>query len=605
MLLSKPVASFSSNANSNPCSTVHIVNFNNTSTGNIASYLWSFGDGTTSNSLNPQKLYSSPGIYSVTLTVSNANGCTSVSSQTITILPKINAAFSLSSLSQCFNSNSFSFASLSNIGNNNVSYFWNLGDGTTSTSSSITKTYNAPGIYLVSLTVNNITSGCSDMVAQAVTVYPKVTANLTSSGVICQGNSFVINTSLIGKPPFQLTYTDGSKNYSITNINSNIYGISVSPTSTTTYKIVSLSDANCSASIADLSNSQSVVTVQQISFTQQPKAAVACVGSMFKLSSKVNTSSTSVSYQWQRNSVNILGATTDSLIINNASLGDIGTYRLAVILPCGTVYSNDAIVTIEAQPAPPAFTAIVGLCQNESATPLQASGNYLRWYNAAIGGIGSSQAPIPSTSVIGTQKYWVSNSNSSNSCESPRYLVTVNVSTAPTIDVVVTGNLAIQPTQTVQLKANSNVSTTIIKWYKNGVFVGASPNNSITLHIQDTGVYVAEATNIEGCVIKSKEYFVGRRTSGGNITPSNPLVLYPNPASTIVSGYFDNPLNEDAEIRLVNMWGQTLQTKTVKFTSPRQRFDFIVSNLKADIYAIEVINSKGFSTARNLFIKAN
>ena len=602
---SKPIAAFSSNANSNPCSNVHIVNFNNTSTGSITNYLWSFGDGTTSNSIHPQKLYASAGTYVVTLTVSNLNGCTSTATQTITILPKINAAFALSSLSQCFNNNSFSFSSLANIGNNNVSYFWNLGDGTTSTASSITKSYNLPGTYLVSLTVNNITSGCSDMVSQAVIVYPKVAAILTSSGVICQGNSFVINTTLIGKPPFQLTYNNGLKDSTITNINSNIYGISVSPTTTTTYKIVSLSDANCAASIADLSNSKSVVTVQQISFTKQPKSIVACVGNNVKLSATVNTYSNSAAYQWQKNSVNILGATSDSLQINNVTIADNAVYRLAVIMPCGVVYSNEATITVEPQPAPPAFTAIVGLCQNEMANPLQASGNYLRWYNSVTGGFSSTVAPIPSTSTIGLQQYWVSNSNSTNSCESPRYLITVNVSATPTLNVVVVGNLAIQPSQTVQLTANSNAVTTIIKWFKNGVYVGPSPNNSITLHIQDTGIYVAEATNIEGCKVSSKEFFVGRRNSGGNITPTNPLVLYPNPASSIISGYFENPINENAEIRLVNMWGQILQTKTVKFTSPLQRFDFIVSNLKAGFYAIEVINQKGFSTARNLFIKAN
>ncbi len=480
-----------------------------------------------------------------------------------------------------------------------------MGDGTTSTSSSITKSYNSPGTYLVSLTVNNLTSGCSDVVSQAVTVYPKVTASLTSSGVICQGNSFVINTTLIGKPPFQLTYNNGSKDSTVTNINSNIYGISVSPNSTTTYKIVSLSDANCTASVADLSNSQSIVTVQQISFTKQPKSVTACVGNTVKLNSTVNTNSSSVAYQWQKNSVNILGANSDSLNINNVTTLDNGVYRLAVIMPCGTVYSNEATVTIEPQPAPPAFTAVVGLCQNVNASPLQASGNYLRWYNVATGGFSSSSAPIPSTSTIGTQQYWVSNSNSTNSCESPRYLITVNVSASPIINVVVVGNLAIQPTQTVQLTANTNAATTIVKWYKNGVYVGPSPNNSITLYIQDTGVYVAEATNIEGCKVSSKEFFVGRRSSGGNFTPSNPLVLYPNPASTIISGYFENPINENAEIRLVNMWGQILQTKTVKFISPQQRFDFVVANLKADIYAIEVINNKGFTTARNLFIKAN
>ncbi|MBS4044439.1 MAG: PKD domain-containing protein [Chitinophagaceae bacterium] len=555
--------------------------------------------------MHPQKIYNNSGSYVVSLTVTNNKGCSSTSTQTIVIQPKINATFSLSSLTQCITNNSFTFTSLSAIGNSTVSYLWNLGDGTTSTNASVTKSYNNPGTYLVSLTVNNITSGCSDVVSRIITVYPKPTASLTSSGTICQGNSFVINTTLSGTPPFQLAYSNGSQTFNISNINTHVYGISVSPIINTTYQITSLTDAQCAANTADLLNSKSTVTVTAISITQQPDSVkLACIGNALTLQATINTNAT-YTLQWQKDAINITGATSNILTINNAKLADNGVYRLAVIMPCGIVYSNETKVIVEPQPAPPAFLATVGLCQNEITGPLQASGNYLRWYTAATGGIGSTVAPVPNTSIIGTKQYWVSNSNSSNSCESPRYLITVNVSTPPTINVIVNGNLAIQPSQTVQLTATTNVNTNIIKWYKNGIYVGPSPNNSITLHIQDTGVYVAEATNLEGCSIKSKEFIVGRRISGGNIPTTNPLVLYPNPASTIVSGYFENPLNEDAEIRLVNMWGQILQTKTVKFTSIRQRFDFIVSNLKADIYAIEVINSKGFSTARNLFIKAN
>ncbi len=62
-----PVASFTYTA------TGLDVTFTNTSTGG-ASYSWNFGDGETSSEDNPDHSYASPGLYNVTLTVSNGCG---------------------------------------------------------------------------------------------------------------------------------------------------------------------------------------------------------------------------------------------------------------------------------------------------------------------------------------------------------------------------------------------------------------------------------------------------------------------------------------------------------------------------------------------------
>ncbi len=46
-----------------------LIHFNNTSTGNLSSFHWSFGDGTTSTLQNPDHLYSTAGVYNVRLKV--------------------------------------------------------------------------------------------------------------------------------------------------------------------------------------------------------------------------------------------------------------------------------------------------------------------------------------------------------------------------------------------------------------------------------------------------------------------------------------------------------------------------------------------------------
>jgi PKD repeat protein len=64
------------------------VNFTDTSTapgGTIASRLWEFGDGTTSTTTNPSKTFSQPGVYSVSLTVTNTQGVANTKIVSITV----------------------------------------------------------------------------------------------------------------------------------------------------------------------------------------------------------------------------------------------------------------------------------------------------------------------------------------------------------------------------------------------------------------------------------------------------------------------------------------------------------------------------------------
>ena len=50
------------------------VNFGNRSTGDDLEYLWNFGDGNTSTDINPEHTYTTAGIYTVKLTVTNVMG---------------------------------------------------------------------------------------------------------------------------------------------------------------------------------------------------------------------------------------------------------------------------------------------------------------------------------------------------------------------------------------------------------------------------------------------------------------------------------------------------------------------------------------------------
>src|SRR6186997_3442766 len=71
----QPVANFTASPTSG-CAPM-VVSFTSTSTGSPTSYYWTFGTtgtGSTSTAQNPTVPYTVPGVYTVTLTVTNASG---------------------------------------------------------------------------------------------------------------------------------------------------------------------------------------------------------------------------------------------------------------------------------------------------------------------------------------------------------------------------------------------------------------------------------------------------------------------------------------------------------------------------------------------------
>jgi PKD repeat protein len=63
--------------------------------GSIASYAWSFGDGSTASGATASHVYGAPGTYTVTLTVTDSAGLGATATQTVTVNPPPNSDFSI------------------------------------------------------------------------------------------------------------------------------------------------------------------------------------------------------------------------------------------------------------------------------------------------------------------------------------------------------------------------------------------------------------------------------------------------------------------------------------------------------------------------------
>src|SRR6185295_19300153 len=59
---------------------------------------------------------------------------------------------------------------------------------------------------------------------------------------LCKGSKDFLQIQLDGQAPFELVYTDGTSNFTLTNVG-NFKSIQIQPNVTTTYKLVSMKDA--------------------------------------------------------------------------------------------------------------------------------------------------------------------------------------------------------------------------------------------------------------------------------------------------------------------------------------------------------------------------
>lgn len=157
------------------------VNFTNTSTGST-SYFWDLGNGNTSTTANPANVYTLPGFYTIKLIAYDNFGQsdTIVVSNYIQVYAFPIADFTAAPLQACMEQNSISF---NNNSSGATTYFWDFGDGQTSTLSNPTHTYQNAGQFNVTLIATG-PGGCFDTKVrqQYITINPKPTGFISVNG---------------------------------------------------------------------------------------------------------------------------------------------------------------------------------------------------------------------------------------------------------------------------------------------------------------------------------------------------------------------------------------------------------------------------------------
>ncbi len=208
-VVASPHASFQVGANNMGCIPLDVTftDLSTNSDGNITQWSWDMGDGNILTTQNPLHTYSSPGIYSIYLQVTNEYGCvddTTVSNAVhASTVPDIHIGADITQY--CSVPVDIHFTNNSTGSATQTDFLWNFGDGNTSTNENPVNTYTNLGDYDIILTVTD-EYGCSNTDTFPVFIHlNQIVADFSYSS-----NSTSPDTVCLGSP---VTFTNNSGIY--------------------------------------------------------------------------------------------------------------------------------------------------------------------------------------------------------------------------------------------------------------------------------------------------------------------------------------------------------------------------------------------------------
>ncbi len=332
-----PVANFTATPLSG-CAPL-IVQFTSTSTGNPTSYQWTLGNGVNTVQQNPSTAYTTPGTYTVTLTVTNANGSdTKTVTNYITVVPAPTISFSALDTDNCppfqvqfVNSTTFNSTGAG-------VYNWSFGDGNTSALTSPQNIYYTPGQYTVTLVATN-GAGCTSSLTKPgfIKVFSPPVGNITANPTSYCGTPANINftASATGTGPYTYNWDYGDGGTGVGVATSHVYNLPGIYTIT-----LYVTDGNGCMDTVVKPNYVAIGTLGA-NFTTAPVTGCANVPVQFN-----NTSAGGTSYFW-----NFGDGNTSTLANPTHTYAAGGTYNVKLAIydgPCG----DSVTLPVTINPAP-------------------------------------------------------------------------------------------------------------------------------------------------------------------------------------------------------------------------------------------------------------
>ncbi|MFZ1686802.1 MAG: PKD domain-containing protein [Flavobacteriales bacterium] len=177
--------------------------------GAYQSVLWNFGDGSTATTDSAQHSYVDPGTYTVTLIGYDPASCNLSDTAVITVVVSdpvpVTPTFTVVQAGGCL---PYAVVVTNSTPGTTNSYLWDMGDGTTYTTTNVTHTYPGAGTYTITLTVTENTCGNVSTTSEQITITEPLAIEALFSALQedpCGG--FTVNTTNLSTGPAGLVYT--------------------------------------------------------------------------------------------------------------------------------------------------------------------------------------------------------------------------------------------------------------------------------------------------------------------------------------------------------------------------------------------------------------
>jgi len=447
---------------------------------------------------------------------------------------------------------------------------------------------------VVSNTAGTVTSAAATLTVNAAPVAPTITTQPTNQTVTAgQTATFTVVTA--GTAPLSYQWQKNGVNVAGATAASYTTPVTATSDSGTTFDVVVSNTAGTvTSAAATLTVNAAPVTP---TITTQPTNQTVTAGQTATFT-VVAAGTAPLSYQWQKNGVNVAGATAASYTTPVTATSDSGsTFRVVVSNTVGTVSSTTATLTVTVAPVSPTITTqpanqTVTAGQTATFTVVAAGTAPLsyQWQKNGVNVAGATAAsyttPVTATSDSGTT-FDVVVSNAAGTVNSAAATLTVNavaptITTAPVNQTVTAGQSA---TFTVVAAGTAPLG---YQWQKNGVNVAGATAASYTTPVTTTSdsgsTFRIVVSNTAGTVTSAAATLtVNAAPVTPTITtqPTNQTVTAGQTATFTVVATGTAPLSYQWQKNGVNIAGATSASYTTPVTATSDSgstFRVVVSN---------------------------
>jgi trimeric autotransporter adhesin len=329
--------------------------------------------------------------------------------------------------------------------------------------------------------------------------------------------------------------------------------------------------------------------------TTAPTAVSGCAGTAANLT--VVASGTSLTYQWRKGGVNIVGATSATLNFAALTASDAGSYEVVVANGCGTVTSVAVTITVQTAPSittqPTNQTACTGSSVNFSVVANGANLTY-QWRKAGVNIAGATSVTYTIASVVagdaGNYDVVISGSCTPSVTSNA---VSLTISSSTTI--------ATQPTNqaacvggTVTFNVIASGGGLSYQWRKGGTNIAGATSASYSIAsvtAGDAGNYdVVVSSSCGGSVTSSTVTLTIGAATSITTQPVAQTVCAGSPVSFTVSATGSGTITYQWRKSGVNISGATGATYTIATTSAANAgsYDVVVSGSCGTVNSVPV-----------------